>query len=220
MAVELEALRLGRCLQPVEMRRRDRRSRRRDRTASFLQGRAIAPFIVGARDKGQAPAIARLQRAVPKPRAMIIKATLLLAAAMRSLCRRRLRPADRSQGPGADRPHPQGDAADRRPQRHRRAAARELQAQASRASRAAPTGVEPQPLMTDMARLHAGPRRRAVLVGLHPRPTITGDAAIRETLEQIDIVKRLVDAYPNDLELALHRRRRRPHPQGRAGSPR
>ena len=31
---------------------------------------------------------------------------------------------------------------------------------------------------------------------------VTGDAAIRETLEQIDIVKRLVKAYPNDLALA------------------
>jgi membrane dipeptidase len=32
--------------------------------------------------------------------------------------------------------------------------------------------------------------------------TITGDAAIRETIEQIDIVRRMIDAYPNDLELA------------------
>jgi membrane dipeptidase len=31
---------------------------------------------------------------------------------------------------------------------------------------------------------------------------VTGDAAIRATLEQIDIVKRLVKAYPQDLELA------------------
>jgi membrane dipeptidase len=31
---------------------------------------------------------------------------------------------------------------------------------------------------------------------------VTGDAAIRQTLEQIDIVKRLVKAYPGDLELA------------------
>ena len=31
---------------------------------------------------------------------------------------------------------------------------------------------------------------------------MTGDAAIRATLEQIDIVKRLVKAYPQDLELA------------------
>ena len=46
-----------------------------------------------------------------------------------------------------------------------------------------------------------GPRRRPVLVGLHP-VGVTGDAAIRATLEQIDIVKRLVKAYPNDLELA------------------
>ena len=31
---------------------------------------------------------------------------------------------------------------------------------------------------------------------------VTGDHAIRDTLEQIDIVKRMVSAYPNDLALA------------------
>src|SRR3569623_1135452 len=49
----------------------------------------------------------------------------------------------------------------------------------------------PHPLMTDMARLHAG------LVGaqfwsVYIPSDVTGDVAIRETLEQIDTVKRLV----------------------------
>ena len=46
---------------------------------------------------------------------------------------RRDRAADRSEGPGADRPHPQGHAADRRAQRPRRAIARKLRRQHRRA---------------------------------------------------------------------------------------
>ena len=55
--------------------------------------------------------------------------------------------------------------------------------------------------MTDMARLRAG-GRRPVLVGWIPG-THTGDEAIRTTIEEIDIVDRLIKAYPNDLERAL-----------------
>ena len=57
------------------------------------------------------------------------------------------------------------------------------------------------PLMTDMARLHQG-RLGAQFWSVYIPSEMTGDAAIRATLEQIDIVKRLVDAYPNDLALA------------------
>jgi len=57
------------------------------------------------------------------------------------------------------------------------------------------------PLMTDMARLHQG-RVGAQFWSVYIPSEVTGDAAIRATLEQIDIVKRLVKAYPNDLELA------------------
>jgi membrane dipeptidase len=57
------------------------------------------------------------------------------------------------------------------------------------------------PLMTDMARLHAG-RVGGQFWSVYIPSEVTGDAAIRATLEQIDIVKRLVKAYPNDLELA------------------
>src|SRR6185295_9872775 len=59
----------------------------------------------------------------------------------------------------------------------------------------------PKPLMTDMARLHRG-RVGGQFWSVYIDGTHTGDAAIRETLQQIDIVRRMIDAYPNDLELA------------------
>ena len=60
---------------------------------------------------------------------------------------------------------------------------------------------QPHPLMTDMARLHAG-RVGAQFWSVWIDGTITGDAAIRETIEQIDVVRRTIEAYPKDLELA------------------
>jgi membrane dipeptidase len=57
------------------------------------------------------------------------------------------------------------------------------------------------PLMTDMERLHQG-RVGAQFWSVYIPSAVTGDSAIRATIEQIDIVKRLVKAYPNDLELA------------------
>ena len=60
---------------------------------------------------------------------------------------------------------------------------------------------QPHPLMTDMARLHRG-RVGGQFWSVYIDGTITGDAAIRETIEQIDIIRRMIDAYPNDLELA------------------
>src|SRR5438309_4119591 len=57
------------------------------------------------------------------------------------------------------------------------------------------------PLMTDMARLHQG-RLGAQFWSVYLPSEVTGDTAIRDTIEQIDIVKRLVGAYPNDLALA------------------
>ncbi len=60
---------------------------------------------------------------------------------------------------------------------------------------------QPHPLMTDMARLHQG-RVGGQFWSVYINGTITGDAAIRETIEQIDIVRRMIDAYPGDLELA------------------
>ena len=57
------------------------------------------------------------------------------------------------------------------------------------------------PLMTDMERLHQG-RVGGQFWSVYIPSEVTGDAAIRATLEQIDIVKRLVKAYPSDLELA------------------
>jgi membrane dipeptidase len=63
------------------------------------------------------------------------------------------------------------------------------------------TDQRPKPLMTDMARLHQG-RVGGQFWSVYIPSEVTGDTAIRETIEQIDIVKRLVKAYPNDLALA------------------
>ena len=60
---------------------------------------------------------------------------------------------------------------------------------------------QPHPLMTDMARLHQG-RVGGQFWSVYINGTVTGDAAIRETIQQIDIVRRMIDAYPGDLELA------------------
>src|SRR3982751_1330803 len=60
---------------------------------------------------------------------------------------------------------------------------------------------QPHPLMTDMARLRQG-RVGGQFWSVYIDGTITGDAAIRETIEQIDIVDRMIRAYPNDLERA------------------
>ena len=60
---------------------------------------------------------------------------------------------------------------------------------------------QPKPLMTDMARLRAG-RVGGQFWSVYINGALTGDAAIRETIEQIDIVRRMIEAYPSDLELA------------------
>jgi membrane dipeptidase len=54
------------------------------------------------------------------------------------------------------------------------------------------------PLMTDMARLHQGDVG-AQFWSVYIDADIHGDEAIRDTLQQIDVVKRLVKAYPGDL---------------------
>ena len=61
---------------------------------------------------------------------------------------------------------------------------------------------QPKPLMTDMARLHRG-RVGGQFWSVYIDGTITGDAAIRETIQQIDIVRRMIEAYPQDLEQAF-----------------
>src|SRR5215212_1850648 len=60
---------------------------------------------------------------------------------------------------------------------------------------------QPHPLMTDMARLRAG-RVGGQFWSVYINGAVTGDAAIRETLEEIDVARRMIDAYPADLELA------------------
>ena len=58
------------------------------------------------------------------------------------------------------------------------------------------------PLMTDIARLHVG-RVGGQFWSVFIDGTITGDEAIRRTIEQIDIIDRMIAAYPNDLDRAL-----------------
>ena len=57
------------------------------------------------------------------------------------------------------------------------------------------------PLMTDMARLHQG-HVGAQFWSVFIDSSIHGDEAIRQTLQEIDIVDRMVHAYPNDLAMA------------------
>ncbi len=63
-------------------------------------------------------------------------------------------------------------------------------------------GWTPKPLMTDMARLRDG-RIGGQFWSVYIDGSIVGDQAIRQTIEQIDIVDRLIAAYPRDLERAL-----------------
>jgi membrane dipeptidase len=58
-----------------------------------------------------------------------------------------------------------------------------------------------KPLMTDIPRLRQG-RVGGQFWSVYITGTITGDAALRATLEQIDTARRLIAAYPDDLELA------------------
>ena len=59
----------------------------------------------------------------------------------------------------------------------------------------------PSPLMTDIARLRAG-RVGGQFWSVYISGTIVGDEALRVTLEQIDTARRLIAAYPRNLELA------------------
>ncbi|MBA3512564.1 dipeptidase [Sphingomonas sp.] len=58
-----------------------------------------------------------------------------------------------------------------------------------------------KPLMTDIARLRAG-RVGGQFWSVYITGTITGDAALRAVIEQIDTTRRIIEAYPDDLELA------------------
>jgi membrane dipeptidase len=66
---------------------------------------------------------------------------------------------------------------------------------------AANSDKRPSPMMTDMARLRKG-RVGGQFWSVYLPSGFTGERAIQATLEQVDIVKRMVRAYPQDLELA------------------
>ena len=79
------------------------------------------------------------------------------------------------------------------------------------------TGRDPA-LMTDMERLRAG-RVGGQFWSVYISGTLTGDEAIRTTVEQIDTARRLIDAYPETLELASDAEDMvRIHRNGRIGS--
>lgn len=61
--------------------------------------------------------------------------------------------------------------------------------------------IRARPVMTDMERLRAG-RVGGQFWSVYISGTITGDEAVRTVIEQIDTARRLIDAYPTDLELA------------------
>jgi membrane dipeptidase len=63
------------------------------------------------------------------------------------------------------------------------------------------TAARDKPLMTDIERLRAG-RVGGQFWSVYISGTITGDEAVRTVIEQIDIARRLIEAYPDDLELA------------------
>ena len=74
------------------------------------------------------------------------------------------------------------------------------------------------PLMTDMERLRAG-RIGGQLWSVYISGTLTGDEAIRTTIEQIDTARRIIHAYPEYLELASNSDDLvRIHRRGRIGS--
>ena len=77
-----------------------------------------------------------------------------------------------------------------------------------------------KPLMTDMARLRAGPRRRAVLVGLHHAARSLATRRSARPSSRSTSSRRLIAAYPQRSRARLDRRRPGPHPPRRARSAR
>ena len=65
----------------------------------------------------------------------------------------------------------------------------------------AATDCEWVPLMTDIPRLRAG-RVGGQFWSVWVPPEVTGPAAVKMTLEQIDLVRAMVARYPNDLQMA------------------
>src|SRR5581483_537661 len=201
MAVELETLRLRGGLQPVEMR---------VEVGKPLLGIELHRLFKVAHCRHSSPRkrqrpSPRLPRqaAVPTPPPMTAKAALLFAAAML------LSSAAVAQGNSTS-IDPKVQA---RIDRILKATplidghndlAEQLRENYNLSVEGVASGTDKRPghpLMTDMARLHEG-RVGAQFWSVYIPSEVTGDNAIRDTLEQIDIVKRLVKAYPNDLELA------------------
>jgi membrane dipeptidase len=61
--------------------------------------------------------------------------------------------------------------------------------------------MQPDPMMTDIARLREG-RVGGQFWSVYIDAAVHGDEAIRQSIEQIDIITRFAQAYPNEIELA------------------
>ena len=72
---------------------------------------------------------------------------------------------------------------------------------------------------TDLPRIATG-GLGAQFWSVYVPASLAGEAAVATTLEQIDLVHRMVRRYPDRLELALHRRRRASGSSRRGGWPR
>ncbi len=113
--------------------------------------------------------------------------------------------------------HPSPGAADRRPQRPAVGAARPRADSSFEKFDIS----QPQPkLHTDIPRLRKGGLGGVFWSVYVPADTIRTGDSLQQTLEQIDLVQRMVRRYPEDFELALDGRRHRADPRKRARSPR
>jgi len=86
-------------------------------------------------------------------------------------------------------------------ERYGSVAAVDLSVDVSKLPRRPGAAEDETPLMTDMPRLHRG-HVGAQFWSVWIPATTTGPAAVKTTIEQIDIVRNLVARYPRDLEMA------------------
>ena len=213
VAIEPEATRFGRLLQPVEMRIQVGYPVLRIEPHHFFKF-VIVPhclFIRRAIRRAQAPRLRR-PRALPTQsrmkRFLTIAALALFvssAASAQPIEPRVKARIDRilKRTPLID---GHNDLAEQLAEDYRRSVEGLAQATDKRAA---------NPLMTDMERLRAG-RVGGQFWSVYINGETVGDAAIRETIEQIDVVRRFIESYPKDLEVArtandivrIHRRGR------------
>ena len=201
MPVELEAALLGRALEPIEVLVEVADALIGVETHGFFKvGLAVHPPIIDARAACGKPRRLRRLDALPKRLGMTLKNMTIAAAAgllvwASAVPAQPIDPRVQARIDRILRRTPLIDGHNDLPEQLRENYGLSVAGLASGGDRRA------KPLMTDMARLHEG-RMGGQFWSVYIPSEVTGDAAIRETLEQIDLVKRLVTAYPRDLALA------------------